>query len=63
MQQEGIESLEHAQALKMEVASTSELLENRAMLLDQQERELSEVQLVILSNFCAIIVIIYYSKR
>lgn len=62
MQHEGIESLEHAQALKMEVVNTSELLENRAMLFDQQERELSEVQLHVLSISCTI-VIIYYSKK
>ena len=43
MQQEGIDSLEHAHALKLEVSNTSALLENRAILLDHQERELSEV--------------------
>ena len=43
MQQDGIESLEHAQALRLEASHASALLENRALLLDQQERDLLEV--------------------
>jgi len=42
VQQEGIESLEHAHAMNVELANTSAAVENKAMLLDQQERELSE---------------------
>ena len=51
MQQEGIESLEHAHAMNMELANTSAAVENKAMLLDQQERELSEVHACILLTF------------
>ena len=53
IQQEGIESMGHAHALKMEIANTSALLEDRAVLLDQQERQLSEVQCYNLSIFLA----------
>ena len=51
MQQEGIESLEHAHAMNIELANTSATMENRAMLLDQQERELSEVHAYVLLTF------------